>query len=145
MTNWVEECGVPAEELETLSLFGWEPGGYTVRCVDCMPTGFLPAKYMEMGSKRSVRCLSCARAAAAKSPLPKVAPVRAPVRIEYTNYKGERRIRTILPLEFLWGQNKYHPDYQYLLYATDLEKNANRYFAVEHIHSWAAVDKSVLT
>lgn len=58
------------------------------------------------------------------------------VAIDYTNYRGERSLRRVLPLGIFWGANEWHPEEQWLLSAMDLEKNAARIFAVKDIHSW---------
>ncbi len=58
------------------------------------------------------------------------------LRILYTNYKGETAVRTILPKELKFGSTEYHPEEQWLLVAFDLEKNAERTFAVKDIQSW---------
>lgn len=61
------------------------------------------------------------------------------VTIDYTNYRGERSLRRILPLGIFWGANEWHPEEQWLLSAVDLEKNAARILAMRDIHSWKAV------
>ena len=58
------------------------------------------------------------------------------VRINYTNYKGVRRDRTIEPpLEIWYGTTPYHKDPQWLLDAVCAEKG-RRTFAMKDIHSW---------
>jgi len=52
------------------------------------------------------------------------------LRMQYTNYRGETRVRTITPMETFWGSNKYHPAPQHLLRAFDHDKNAVREFAL---------------
>jgi predicted DNA-binding transcriptional regulator YafY len=59
--------------------------------------------------------------------------------IDYTNHRGERSEREIIPAETYWvdqGENQYHPRPQYLLHAFDIKKNAWRDFAHSQIHSW---------
>ena len=56
--------------------------------------------------------------------------------IDYTNWKGERSLRTIEPMFLVFEENEYHKPAQWLLLATDLEKNAQRSFAMKDIHSW---------
>jgi predicted DNA-binding transcriptional regulator YafY len=56
--------------------------------------------------------------------------------IDYTNYRGERGMRTIRPMEMFFGLNDFHPGEQWLLKAIDVEKNAERVFAMKDIHSW---------
>lgn len=58
------------------------------------------------------------------------------VSIDYTNYRGERSNRTILPVRVYWGSNEWHTEEQWLLEAHDLEKQALRHFALKDIHSW---------
>lgn len=56
--------------------------------------------------------------------------------IDYTNWRGERSLRIILPVETFFGLNEFHPGEQWLLKAIDVEKNAERVFAMKDIHSW---------
>lgn len=60
------------------------------------------------------------------------------VTIDYTNYRGERSLRRILPLGTFWGANEWHREEQWLLSAVDLEKKASRIFAMKDVHSWMA-------
>lgn len=55
--------------------------------------------------------------------------------IDYTNYRGERAIRNILPLRIDFGTNQWHKQCWYLT-AVDLDKNLVRTFAIKDIHSW---------
>lgn len=59
--------------------------------------------------------------------------------IDYTNWKGERSNRTILPIRIYWGSNEWHQEEQWLLEAHDLEKQEPRNFAMKDIHSWTPV------
>ena len=59
-----------------------------------------------------------------------------PVTIVYTNYRGETAVRKILPKTLFFGSTEYHPEPQWLLTAQDLEKNAERTFAVKDIRAW---------
>lgn len=58
------------------------------------------------------------------------------VRIDYTNYRGERGVRLIQPERIWFGATEWHPSPQWLLEAYDLEKSASRTFAMLDIHSW---------
>jgi hypothetical protein len=58
------------------------------------------------------------------------------VTIDYTNYRGERGLRRILPLDIKFGSNEWHPEPQWLLIAIDEDKKAERIFALKDIHSW---------
>ena len=58
------------------------------------------------------------------------------ISIVYTNWKGKTAIRRITPLNFYHGSTEYHPKPQWLVDAWDLEKKANRTFALKDIHVW---------
>lgn len=60
------------------------------------------------------------------------------VSIIYTNYKGVTGTRRIVPIEILFGHNEWHTQDQWLMRALDLEKNAERTFALKDIQSWCA-------
>ena len=60
------------------------------------------------------------------------------VTIVYTNYKGVTATRRIVPIEILFGHNEWHTEEQWLMRALDLEKNAERTFALKDIKSWEA-------
>jgi hypothetical protein len=77
------------------------------------------------------------------APLPQPgAPVkRRTIAIEYTNYRGERSIRNIMPMQIFFGCNKFHDGGdQWFLEALDVDKKpaAVRHFAVKDIHRWNA-------
>lgn len=59
------------------------------------------------------------------------------VEIDYTNWRGERRGREIMPISIRFGFNEWHPDEQWLLLARDIETNQDREFAMDAIHSWS--------
>lgn len=66
---------------------------------------------------------------------------RTTVEIDYTNHRGERRIRHIFPLTIEWGSNQWHPEDQWLLHAFDADRDEPaRGFAMAGIHSWKAVE-----
>lgn len=56
--------------------------------------------------------------------------------IAYTNYKGISSVRRIIPKNIYFGSSKWHPEPQWLLEAFDLNKKAERHFAMTDIHSW---------
>lgn len=58
------------------------------------------------------------------------------VNIDYTNYRGERGKRVIVPHNIWHGTTDYHPVPQWLMTAWDIEKKALRVFAMCDIHSW---------
>jgi hypothetical protein len=56
--------------------------------------------------------------------------------IDYTNWKGERSTRTIIPIGLRFGASEWHADEQWLLEAHDVERGVTRTFAMVSIHSW---------
>lgn len=61
--------------------------------------------------------------------------------IDYTNWRGERRVRQILPtgqLEF--SNTEYHPESQWLLEAVDVEDGKVKLFALKDIHSFGVME-----
>ena len=60
------------------------------------------------------------------------------VKIVYTNYKGVTATRHIVPVVILFGHNEWHTQDQWLMRALDIEKNAERTFALKDISSWEA-------
>jgi len=62
------------------------------------------------------------------------------VNIVYTNYRGETRVRKIIPVKLWFGKTKWHPEEQWLLDAYDIVKKANRTFAMKDIKAWFISD-----
>lgn len=61
------------------------------------------------------------------------------VRIDYTNWRGERAWRTIRPIEtkaLFHGASEWHKEPQWLLRAFDYERESFREFAMKDIHAW---------
>lgn len=58
------------------------------------------------------------------------------IKIVYTNYRGETAIRQIIPKRIWFGSTDWHPEPQWLLDAYDMDKEAERTFAVLDIKSW---------
>lgn len=58
------------------------------------------------------------------------------VTLDYTNHRGERRTRRVLPAKIWFGSTEFHPEPQWLLQAYDLEKGKDRDFAIKGIHGW---------
>lgn len=56
-----------------------------------------------------------------------------PLRILYTNWKGETSIRNIIPQEIYFGSTEWHKEEQWLLQAIDADKDAMRTFAMSEI------------
>ena len=58
------------------------------------------------------------------------------VTINYTNYRGETADRLIVPIRLRYASTEWHPGEQWLLDAFDIEKDAERSFAMRDIHLW---------
>lgn len=56
--------------------------------------------------------------------------------IEYTNYRGKFGTRNVIPTTIRFDSNEWHPEPQWLLDAYDIDKHANRSFALKEIKSW---------
>lgn len=55
------------------------------------------------------------------------------LKFEYKNWKGKVGIRRVMPKKIWYGSTKWHPDEGWLLKAHDLDKDAERDFAVMDI------------
>ncbi len=62
-------------------------------------------------------------------------------RIDYTNHRGDRRVRNVIPIGLTQGPNAYHPTKCTLLRAWDmvLSPPIEKTFALECIHKWEEV------
>lgn len=67
---------------------------------------------------------------------PQVIDEKQWVRIDYTNFRGERTSRIIQPARIDFGATPYHPEPQWLLAALDVRREVSRAFAIRDIHSW---------
>jgi predicted DNA-binding transcriptional regulator YafY len=61
--------------------------------------------------------------------------------IRYTNWEGKTSIRHIIPYPkgIFYGSTEWHEQKQWLLPAWDLNKNAERTFAMKDIQEWSTV------
>ena len=59
------------------------------------------------------------------------------VAILYTNYRGETSVRRIVPKRIWFGKTDWHPEDQWILDAYDLEKKADRGFALKDVKAWS--------
>ncbi len=70
---------------------------------------------------------------------------RMVVTIRYTNYKGETADRRVIPLRLHFTATEWHPEPQWVMEAFDIDRGADRSFAVRDILGWnAAVPSAVL-
>lgn len=65
------------------------------------------------------------------------------VLILYTNYRGEQAWRRVLPHQIKFATTEWHPDAQWLLEATDVDRGVERSFAVCDIDRWVRPATSV--
>lgn len=65
---------------------------------------------------------------------------RKEIIIDYTNWRGERSLRRILPMGIEFQNNEWHPEMQWMIEAIDLDKNEFRCFALVGIHCWYKPD-----
>jgi hypothetical protein len=56
--------------------------------------------------------------------------------ILYTNYRGETAPRRIIPKSIRFAASEWHPEEQWLMDAFDIDKNAERSFALKDILKW---------
>jgi predicted DNA-binding transcriptional regulator YafY len=65
------------------------------------------------------------------------------VLIDYTNYKGERALRHVIPINLWHGTTEHHPHPGWLLQAYAMDRDgAVRDFSMDDIHSWRAYDEA---
>jgi predicted DNA-binding transcriptional regulator YafY len=60
------------------------------------------------------------------------------VQFAYMNWKDEVAVRTVRPLEMYFGTHEKHPTPRWILRAFDLDKGAERHFAMERVRSWVS-------
>ena len=58
------------------------------------------------------------------------------VKILYTNWKGNTSYRNIIPKNIEFKSTEWHKDKQWILNAYDVDKQADRGFAVKDIKEW---------
>ena len=58
------------------------------------------------------------------------------VKILYTNWKGTTSYRNIVPLSIEFKSTEWHREEQWILNAYDVDKEAERGFAIKDIKEW---------
>lgn len=58
------------------------------------------------------------------------------IKVRYKNWRGEVANRTIIPQELYWGTTEYHPQEQWLLKVWDVDRNAERVYALQEIEEF---------
>lgn len=66
------------------------------------------------------------------------------VDILYTNYKGERAWRRILPVKIWFGSTEWHPVEQWFVDAEDIDRKVMRSFALCDIMHWRSASPETL-
>lgn len=62
--------------------------------------------------------------------------------LDYTNHRGIRSTREVIPLDIYFGSNEWHPEPQWLLKAFDAQENGLRDFAMAGIHGFNSVEQA---
>ena len=57
----------------------------------------------------------------------------SPLEFIYKNHAGETALRRVIPGRIWWGTTDYYPEAQWLLTAYDLDRQAERTFALTSI------------
>lgn len=65
------------------------------------------------------------------------------VSILYTNWRGERRWRDVIPDDIRFMESIYHPGKQWILLAIDCEENKLKEFAMSGIEAWGKVGAQI--
>ena len=56
-----------------------------------------------------------------------------PLKFEYVNWEGKKATRKVKPIKIWYGKTEWHPKKQWFLKAIDIEKDAERNFALKDI------------
>jgi predicted DNA-binding transcriptional regulator YafY len=62
--------------------------------------------------------------------------MKTEVTFTYKNYRGETSVRLVRPVMVSFGTTGFHPEPQWLLHAWDVNKDAERTFAMKDIRDW---------
>lgn len=57
------------------------------------------------------------------------------LRFMYTNWKGNRGFREVIPQRIYFGSTEWHKEEQWLMVAYDLDKKAERTFAMKDMEN----------
>lgn len=64
--------------------------------------------------------------------------MKTEVTFTYKNYRGEISVRLVRPIMISFGATGFHPEPQWLLHGWDINKDAERTFAMKDIKDWDA-------
>lgn len=96
-----------------------------------------------MGHWRDDQVKEVARRAIVETALSAAEPVGEPLELPYKNWRGEISTRKIQPIRIEFGATEWHPEPQWLLVARDIEKNAERSFALRDFNPPQSIEPSV--
>lgn len=60
-----------------------------------------------------------------------LAPEDPPIDVVYKNHRGETAVRSIIPLRVFYGQTDFHREPQWLLHCYDVDREAERTYALQ--------------
>lgn len=63
------------------------------------------------------------------------------VRILYTNWQGKTGYRNIIPKSIEYKSTEWHKEEQWILNAFDVDKEADRGFAIKDIKEWTVLEE----
>jgi predicted DNA-binding transcriptional regulator YafY len=69
--------------------------------------------------------------------------MKTDVTFTYKNYRGEASVRLVRPIMVAFGSTGFHPEPQWLLHAWDINKEAERTFAMKDIKDWEGVSQPI--
>jgi hypothetical protein len=104
-------------------------------CPICRGTGYRSVsgsiQYDAVGKKMtsSSSTIPCVCGSVVQVAAPAVQP-GAPITMTYRNYRGEVADRTVIPRRIWWGATDWHTEPGWLMTAFDVEKGAERDFAL---------------
>lgn len=58
------------------------------------------------------------------------------VEIKYINHRGQYRTYNVIPHSMTFNRNEWHKTEQWIMTATDVDRNVVREFAMQDIRSW---------
>jgi transcriptional regulator with XRE-family HTH domain len=115
----------------TMDLFRWvEALGLKVDVTDMSPeAGAMVALPRSPALDAALAAFAGMPAGSEPAPVPGAVGA-APLRFAYTNWRGERSVRRVIPTRIYFGATSYHPRPQWLMEALDVDKGVARAFAV---------------
>lgn len=107
-----------------------------------MPAGWAAVFYRSHRLDAVAHVIGCSIACARTAAERLGTIITSRVRIDYTNHRGERRWRLIVPTRIDFRETPHHTPAQWVIDAFDVERHplpAPRTFALAQIHAWEPV------